>query len=1391
MRRFPLDAFFEVKMFLQKKVFLKKLGFIGLIGCLLMTSMFSGVSQTLATDTPSFAAPSYTNAETQPDGITAADFNGDGKTDVATTNFGSGTISVLISDGAGAFATAVSYAVETSPIGITTAYLNGDAHLDLIVANYGSGSISVLLGVGNGTFGAATNYSTGIGTSPGFMATGDWDGDGFVDLAVALTTGVVTFLGNGDGTFDAKVLAATFGAGAVGVVGEDFNGDGNIDLMINAGDATVVMEGSGTSIYSDNGSPFHDPVSLDATIASKYLMDAADINGDSKKDLVVGRYNGTPVSTIAVFINTSSGGGFSFASPVEYSVPASSNPTHARFVDLNGDGFLDIAATLFAGDGVSVFMGVGDGTFGARTDFSLAVGSTPISLAYGYFDANTSPDLVGSNFGTGKVSLLLNLLPPGPIRWDGGGDGTTWQSAGNWTTDTVPTASDAVTITGDVSVTGNGTLNFSTLTIGGASTGTLTLTGSIGTGTNVTIDSTGTLIQSSSSTQTLSGALTVKSGGVLTHTANTTAHDYSVNFSAASVDVQSGGSVNVDEKGYSGFTGSGTDARGNGPSGGRSHYAASGGAHGGDGGSAWMFGPTTEVIGGTGYCDPTDVLTMGSAGGPYLNQNYVVGKGGGLVRLTASGTITINGSITAKGGVGEVGGYGPAGSGAGGGINITANVISGTTPVLSVDGGVPAGTATGAGGGGCVKMQYTDTSAVTSSNVSAIGGIGAGLTNRGGTGIVYFQHASDAPSVFVVGSGGSMASTTQSGNNFNVASITIDGNAQYVISSGKALTLSSANPLLGSSSGTISIFGTLTPSATTTLGNVTISVESDGTLGTQSTLNIADTATLILRNGALLFTPVTTLNSSGTLDIYYGGTSGLDAAVGLNIGQSTTTLYNFSTSTALSLGSLYIGGTGTLTHAANTSTTASVINISAGSMMIDLGGSVVVSSRGFYSAIDGNSQAYGPGGGYDRSGGGHGGAGGSAGGAGGVAYCDALSAVETMGSSGGNYYGRDGWSAGGGLAMFTVSGRTTINGSVFANGQNGYNTGWWGENGAGAGGGVNIRTNQIAGNPTSFSVVGGNGTGNGASGGGGCARIVYDTDEGFNTSAVSVAGGTGGANSGGAGAYVFTLSNSAPTASSYIGPTQSSLSAVTVTSTIADADSNATILGVQYSTNNSDWVNATIATASENSEGNGVTTSSGRISGIDTDNDGSIDLTFAWDAATDLPNTEDSSVYLRITPNDGTASGTARTSAAFNLDTKSPVAPGDLSINTTSTQSVTFTFGSAATDDNFKEYAIYYKLGASGVAVSDSSFTSSTDADLGAIDFNSTATTQLSGLATSTQYVANIWAYDDIGHLTPAASEIAFYTLADAPGTPTVTASSSATILHLTIDKASNPNTSA
>src|SRR5947209_7078526 len=81
------------------------------------------------------------------------------------------------------FAAAVNYAVGAQPNPVAIGDLNGDGRLDLAVTNWGSGNASVLLGDGNGTFANAVNYATG--TQPLALALGDLDGDGMLDLAVA------------------------------------------------------------------------------------------------------------------------------------------------------------------------------------------------------------------------------------------------------------------------------------------------------------------------------------------------------------------------------------------------------------------------------------------------------------------------------------------------------------------------------------------------------------------------------------------------------------------------------------------------------------------------------------------------------------------------------------------------------------------------------------------------------------------------------------------------------------------------------------------------------------------------------------------------------------------------------------------------------------------------------------------------------------------------------------------------------------------------------------------------------------------------------------------------------------------------------------------------------
>src|SRR6266851_4628550 len=135
------------------------------------------------------------------------------------------------------FNKAVSYPVGTAPLAVASGDFNGDGKVDLVVANAGNpgagdnGSVSILLGNGDGTFQLATNIPAG--KNPISIAVGDFNGDSRLDLVVANQGGstVSLLLGNGDGTFQSH-LDYTAGSGPIAVAIGDFNGDSHLDLIV-------------------------------------------------------------------------------------------------------------------------------------------------------------------------------------------------------------------------------------------------------------------------------------------------------------------------------------------------------------------------------------------------------------------------------------------------------------------------------------------------------------------------------------------------------------------------------------------------------------------------------------------------------------------------------------------------------------------------------------------------------------------------------------------------------------------------------------------------------------------------------------------------------------------------------------------------------------------------------------------------------------------------------------------------------------------------------------------------------------------------------------------------------------------------------------------------------
>jgi len=114
----------------------------------------------------------------------------------------------------------------------------------------------------------------------------------------------------------------------------------------------------------------------------------------------------------------------------------------------------------------------------------------------------------------------------------------------------------------------------------------------------------------------------------------------------------------------------------------------------------------------------------------------------------------------------------------------------------------------------------------------------------------------------------------------------------------------------------------------------------------------------------------------------------------------------------------------------------------------------------------------------------------------------------------------------------------------------------------------------------------------------------------------------------------------------------------------------------------------------------------------------------------------------------------------FKVDTVAPTAPGALSVDDLDSESVTLGFGSDSVEDNFSEYRIYYKIGASGVTTSDSLHSTTSDANLALLNYGLAANTILGSLSSSTQYVFNIWAFDMAGNMASATPEIATTTSA-------------------------------
>ncbi len=238
-----------------------------------------GVSIYLGHGDGTFAAPQSVPPPGLSGGATVGDFNGDGIPDLAIAVNG---IDIALGRGDGTFQPVVLYPDASGPAAIAIADVNGDGIADLVVANGSDVTVSVLLGNSDGTFQPQVEYSSGPqGTYADAVALGDFNHDGFPDIALGATGGGFTvLLNNGNGTFGSPT-AYNLAKHNTQIALADMNADGNPDV--------VLIPTSEPGIYvvpgNSNGT-FGTPVFLSPTTFTDSFagVAVADFNGDGLLD---------------------------------------------------------------------------------------------------------------------------------------------------------------------------------------------------------------------------------------------------------------------------------------------------------------------------------------------------------------------------------------------------------------------------------------------------------------------------------------------------------------------------------------------------------------------------------------------------------------------------------------------------------------------------------------------------------------------------------------------------------------------------------------------------------------------------------------------------------------------------------------------------------------------------------------------------------------------------------------------------------------------------------------------------------------------------------------------------------------------------------------------------
>ena len=413
-----------------------------------------------------------------PNWVTVADFNNDGKDDLAIADFDSNLIYVRLGNGADGFTAPVAcanraFASRLLPTFLAVNDFNSDGKKDLAVAgisfngavvNTTKGRVAVLLGDGAGGFSVSATLS--FNAIPSWIETADFTGDSKPDLAVVNNgSGQLNiFQGNGAGVFSlASGSPITLAVGLVSVAALDFNRDGKRDLVVsNKTTGTLYfMQGNGAGGFTNIGT---------AGVPQAGSVAVGDFNGDSRDDIAIaGRFASNTVTGVSILLDDGVGG---------YTVKLVNTTDLAndlRIRDFDNDGKKDIGLVSTATGTARVLRGAGDGTFSIIGPMTLSTANNPVySMGVGDFNGDGKLDFATDDYLPQTVNIFLNSCNYAPTITT---TATTIMTAAPGSIFSIATVADSeqsantltVTVNNSTSATANG-ITVSGLTINAAGT---------------------------------------------------------------------------------------------------------------------------------------------------------------------------------------------------------------------------------------------------------------------------------------------------------------------------------------------------------------------------------------------------------------------------------------------------------------------------------------------------------------------------------------------------------------------------------------------------------------------------------------------------------------------------------------------------------------------------------------------------------------------------------------------------------------------------------------------------------------------------------------------------------------------------------------------------------